>query len=137
MPVSAHPERWQDIVMKTSEKVYTAISIVLCGFLVLGTANLILFILPKVEPDTANVFKVVCVALSLYSIALGATSFINLKAKQLLTTPTVVQIVVLFLSGYGIPFAIWGIILLIKRNNELAEAKPKPSILDDKWDVKT
>ena len=102
--------------MKTSEKVYTALVFVMCGFLIIGAANLIFYIIPRMEENAANMFRLVSFVLGLYAATLAVTATINLKAKELKTISTIIQIVVLFLTGYGLPFAVWGIVLLVKAN---------------------
>ena len=66
------------------------------------------------NPDTTPLFNMVCAALGVYMAGLLIPSIINLKNKKLGTVPTVIQIIFLILMAYGIPVAIWGIVLLVK-----------------------
>lgn len=107
--------------MKTVEKVYTALSLVFSVFLIIALANFVFFLIPLLErrgETNTDLFRYISCLLGLYALLLGATAAVNLKQKELNTVSTVVQIAVLFLSGYGIPVAIWGIVLLTKKNRE-------------------
>ena len=104
--------------MKTSENIYTALTLVFAGFLAAGILNFQLLIIPITDnPDVIPVFHFVCAILGLCAASLGVTSFLNLKNKSLGTVSTIIQISVFFLMVYGIPFAIWGIVLLVKSKN--------------------
>jgi hypothetical protein len=107
--------------MKTVEKVYTALSLVFSVFFIVAIVNFVFFLIPLLERRGAtntDLFRYLSCLLGLYTLLLGVTAAVNLKQKELNTVSTVVQIAVLFLSGYGIPVAIWGIVLLTKKNRE-------------------
>ena len=102
--------------MKTSEQVYTSIVLCLVGLCIVAIANFQLIIIPKLDnPDSVRVFHFVTVLFVLHALSFGVTSFINLTRRELETVPTVIQIVTLFMFGFGLPLAIWGIVLLVKR----------------------
>jgi hypothetical protein len=111
--------------MTKNEKIYTGLVAALAGLLLLSIASLALLIIPELdEPDAIRVmqFSICCIGLEV--IALLSTAGANISKQELRTIATVIQIAFLFLTGYGIPLAIWGIFLLRKRhhgthNNEI------------------
>ena len=111
--------------MKTQEKIYTALVLCLVGICIIVIATFQLLMIPKLDsPDSVRVFHFITVLFVLLAIAFGATSSINLKRHKLEMVPTVIQIVSLIMFGYGIPLAIWGIILLRKRQKECQQSPP-------------
>jgi len=99
--------------MNTKEKVYTGLVIAMGFFLLFGFLTLLTMIYPKTE--SKDVFRMILATELLLAIVYFVTAFLNIKAGMLSTINTTVQIACLFLSGYGIPIAIWGIVLLRKR----------------------
>ena len=65
--------------------------------------------------------------LAVQAISLGVTAFWNLKVKKLSTVATVIQICSLLLNTLGFPFAIWGIVLLVKQNKS-ANQSSEPTL---------
>ncbi|MBN2703036.1 MAG: hypothetical protein JXR23_02395 [Pontiellaceae bacterium] len=115
--------------MKTSEKVYTALSLVFSVLFIMAIMNFVFFLIPLLERrESTNIdlFRYLSFLLGLCVLVLVTTAAVNLKQHELKTVATIVQITVLFLSGYGIPVAIWGIVLLTKKNREALPTKLPP-----------
>lgn len=111
--------------MKTSEKIYSAISIVFAAFCLVAILNFQLFLIPRLDnPDTIPLFNMVCAMLGINIAALAVPAMLNLKNKKLGTVPTVIQIVFLMLMAYGIPIGIWGIVLLVKSKKRSNQPDP-------------
>ena len=112
--------------MKISETIYSAFTLVFAFFCFIGIIMFQVLIIPRADnPDVIPVFHFTSIILGLYAIALSLPAILNLKNKKLGTTSTIIQIIVLMFMMYGIPFGIWGIILLVKSNkiaNQNAES---------------
>jgi hypothetical protein len=114
--------------MKKSEKIFTLIVLCLSAFLTVGALKTFFIDIPK------GTFPADFYLISLWMILLaatyGSTSIINLKHGKLLTTPSIIQIVALFLYMPGIVLAIWGIVLMRKQKtaNQRLEAIVKTPV---------
>ena len=105
--------------MKTSEKIYTIVVLCLSAFLMIGALKLFLIDIPNgtIPADLYFIgFWVILLA-----TAYGSTSIINLKKGKLLTAPSIIQIIALFLYIPGAVLAIWGIVLMMKRNKTASQ----------------
>ena len=101
--------------MKISEKIYSAFTLIFAFFCVAGILNFQVLIIPRTDnPNVIPVFNLVSIILGIYAIALAITTILNLKNKNLGMVGTIIQTIILILMIYGIPFGIWGIVLLIK-----------------------
>ena len=96
----------------------------------MAIAEFKLIMIPRAtKPEIVQIFQLACVILGLYAAALGTTSTLNLKQKTLGTVSMVLQIIILFFIVYSIPLAIWGIVLLVKRN-KAADQRMDPTTAD-------
>ena len=103
--------------MKKSEAIYSALALIFAFFCIVGILEFQLLLIPRTDNLNAiPVFNFVSVILGIYSIALAIPAILNLKNKKLGMVPTIIQIVILMFTAYGIPFGIWGIVLLVKSN---------------------
>ncbi len=73
-----------------------------------------LAVLTMVYPNVTakGVFQFILGFYLLVGGVLLSSSIYNIKVASLSTISTTIQIVFLFLSGYGLPLGIWGIVLL-------------------------
>lgn len=99
--------------MSTKEKIYSGIVIAWGLFFVMGALTIFTTIYP--DSSTKGVLQMVIATELLMAAVFLCTAVLNLRANALSPTNTTVQIAFLFLSIYGIPFAIWGIFLLRAR----------------------
>lgn len=95
------------------EKIYTAAVILAAGFLLASLASFHFLLIPRSkEPD---VFYFVAAILWINFIGITTTVVLNLRARQLLVIPTIIQCVILCLMMYFAPFGIWGAVMLYRR----------------------
>lgn len=113
--------------MKKSEKIYTAIVLTIAVLITVDIALFQMIMIPREsKPGNVQFWNFMTIIFALQLIALGTTSVWNLKRGELKTVPTIIQIIFLFLTSIGIPFAIWGIVLL-KKQNKNANPSNKPT----------
>lgn len=114
--------------MNTKEKLYCGLVIAMGFILLFGFLTILTVVYPRT--DSKGVFQMVLATELLMALVYFVTAFLNIRAGSLTTINTTVQIACLFPSGYGIPLAIWGIVLLRKRIRRPAgEASGLPASL--------
>lgn len=106
--------------MTIGEKVYTAFAIVGAGYAFTGLALFHFVIIPKA--DTPSALYIVIAMLWMVAVTLTTTIILNLYYRSLLVIPTVLQCLILTLLLYFLPFAIWGVVLLIQRHKRDRDA---------------
>lgn len=105
-----------------SEQIFTAFVILFVLFLLLAMAPIYFVVMPGLDSEKISVYYLLLAIFSLYVAVFSVTAAVNLYHRSLLVIPTVIQCVMLVLTVWGLPLAIWGYLLLSRR--------PKPPVTD-------
>jgi hypothetical protein len=96
--------------MTKSEKIYTALVAIWALLMIVPCIILLTNVIPRLEDPRP--LRMVVGIIGFDVLVLGVTTGVAIAKDRLLLIPTLIQIVFLVFSGYGIPIAIFGIVLL-------------------------
>ncbi len=111
--------------MKLADKIYTALVIVMALLMLFVVIIFYFLLIPKAQDPQIHHFMA-CFFLLLFLI-FALTTTLNLSKGRLLLVPTIVQAAFLLLTLYGIPIAIFGVILLYRRHKQ-SKLEQQPSL---------
>ena len=115
--------------MKTSHKIYSIVAVAVGVGALVRCAHVALDVVPFYWPDPLCLnHSLVALVLGLAGATITIVSVVNLARSELVTVPTILQLLLLFvLFPYGTPIAAWGVWLVYPQartqdNDDLGES---------------